>query len=245
MEDKPSYYMNIPAIVWDADIKDKAKLCYGHITVLANKLGYCYASNAYFAENLKCSITSASRYISELEKLGVISTQLIYKKDSKEVEQRKIYIATPTIKTDKGLPSELTGGYRQNLQQPTDHIDRDNNTSNNNINNNTNIDDVKGKVFFEIVNRYPKNRVGNRQHGLKKFIQLDTEECKLALKNLNRYLAVAGTYVKNLQNYITEECFTEEWLAEEERNKKAKDNKNNDTPNNASSFKNKDKGFYD
>ena len=221
-KEKPSYYMIIPATVWAADIKDKAKLCYGHITVLANKQGYCFATNAYLAEQLGCSPTSASRYISELEQLGVITTQLIYKKDSKEVEQRRIYLSTNlTIAADntvKGPTDEIDRG-------PTDEIDRDNSTSINNININT-IDEAKGKVFFEIVNRYPKNRIGNRQHGLKKFIQLDTKQCKLALTNLNRYLAVAGDYVKNLQNYIMEECYTEEWLIEAERNKKQKSNIN-------------------
>jgi len=245
-QETPSYYMIIPATVWDADIKDKAKLCYGHITVLANKKGYCFANNAYFAERLGCSITSSSRYISELEKLGVITTKLIYKKDSKEVEQRRIYIATAINQTDSTLPSELTVAYRQNLQQPTDQIDRDNNTSNNNININTNIDELKGKVFFEIVNRYPKNRIGNRQHGLKKFIKLDTQQCKLALTNVNRYLAVAGDYVKNIQNYITEECFSEEWLLIEEKNKKNKSNINNDNIiNNAKSLTNRNQDFYD
>ena len=39
MENKESYYMNIPANVWDTDLSAKAILCYGHVTVLANKMG--------------------------------------------------------------------------------------------------------------------------------------------------------------------------------------------------------------
>jgi len=88
------------------------------------------------------------------------------------------------------------------------------------IDNNTNLvdttDDIKGKIFFKIVDMYPKNRIGNRQHGLKKFKTLDIEQAKLAAINLKRYLTVAGTYVKNLQNYITEECWSEDWLKAEE-----------------------------
>tara|TARA_R110000822_G_scaffold65772_1_gene160905 strand:+ start:188 stop:928 length:741 start_codon:yes stop_codon:yes gene_type:complete len=225
-ENTQSYYMNIPAAVWDADIKDKAKLCYGHITVLANKQGYCFANNAYFAKTLGCSITSASRYISELEKLGVITTRLFYKKDSKEVEQRRIYIATATVRIDSTLPSELTVAYHQNLQQPTDQIDRDNTTSINNINiNNMDVsshDDIKGKIFYKIVELYPKNRIGNRQQVLKHFKKLSIEECKLSLVNLNRYLKHAGAYIKSLSNYVTEECYTEAWLSAEEKNKSKK-----------------------
>lgn len=87
----------------------------------------------------------------------------------------------------------------------------------------TSNDDIKGKMFFKLVDMYPKNRVGNRQHGLKKFKDLDTEQAKLALVNLKRYLKVAGTYTKNLQNYITEECYTEAWLQLEETKSKPKD----------------------
>ena len=91
--------------------------------------------------------------------------------------------------------------------------------------------EAKAKIFFKIVDMYPKNRIGNRQHGLKKFKALDIKEAKLAALNLKRYLNVAGTYIKNLQNYITEECYTEAWLQLEE----TKSNKNNIT--NTKTFK--------
>lgn len=83
-------------------------------------------------------------------------------------------------------------------------------------------DDIKGKIFFKIVELYPKNRIGNRQHGLKKFKELDIDQAKLAAVNLKRYLVVAGTYVKNLQNYITEECWSNEWILSEEETKSKK-----------------------
>lgn len=100
--------------------------------------------------------------------------------------------------------------------------------------NKTNIDvpsddDYYGKIFFRIVDAYPKNRIGNRQHGLKKFKTLSKEDAKLAAINLKRYLNLAGPYVKSLQNYITEECWSEDWLkaAEETKTKKDIKNKNN------------------
>ena len=84
----------------------------------------------------------------------------------------------------------------------------------------------QGKIFFRIVEAYPKNRIGNRQHGLKKFNELDMDQCKLAAKNLKRYLKLAGEYVKSLQNYIEQECYTEEWLKAEEKNKSKKGGSN-------------------
>ena len=50
--------------------------------------------------------------------------------------------------------------------------------------------------------------------------RLTKEEAKLAAKNLKRYLKVAGTFTKSLQNYIDEKCFTESWLQAEELNQK-------------------------
>ena len=212
---KESYYMVIPATVWDAPIRDKAKLCYGHITVLAHKEGFAFASNAYFGKVLGVSKTSASQYISELEKLGVIRTEVILKEDSKQVEKRKIYLASIGTKDNFNTPNE------ENLNTPIEDNFTGNNTSINNTSTN-NIDDVYGKIFFKIVDAYPTNRIGNRQHGLKKFKQLDIEEAKLAAVNLKRYLAVAGEYVKSLQNYIDQKCFTESWLKAEEETRRKK-----------------------
>lgn len=215
---KQSYYMVIPATIWDAPIRDKAKLCYGHITVLANKDGFAYANNAYFAKVLGVSKTTASQYISELEKLGVIETELIYKEGTKEVDQRKIYL------TSIGNEDNFNRPIKEKVNGPVKDIFIDNSTSNNNTSIN-NIDDVYGKIFFKIVELYPNNRVNNRQVGLKKFKKLDIEEAKLALKNLNRYLAVANGFVKSLYNYIDEKCFSEEWLKAEEETKRKLNNK--------------------
>ena len=94
------------------------------------------------------------------------------------------------------------------------------------IDNNTKLvdttDDILGKIFFKIVDLYPKNRIGNRQHGLRKFKQLDIDQAKLAATNLKRYLKVAGEYVKSLQNYIEQECYSEAWLKAEEKTKTKK-----------------------
>jgi len=221
MKNKESYYMVIPANVWDSDLNAKAILCYGHITVLANKGGFCYANNNYFEKVLDVSTTTVGRYLNELEDLGLIKRSMIYREGTKEIEQRRIYLNTGII-TDEYTP------IITDEQTPIITDEQDNTTSNNNTSNNIidvpSEDDIKGKMFFKLVDMYPKNRIGNRQHGLKKFKQLDIHKAKLALVNLNRYLAVAEGYVKSLQNYITEDCYTEDWLAGEEKLKKNKNN---------------------
>jgi len=159
-----------------------------------------------------------------------------------------------TVLTDNvlkilGVDSNSSNSYSSNSSNSTSSNSSKSDSSisqtliiNNTNNKDTNIDDVYGKIFFRIVDAYPANRIGNRQHGLKKFKQLDIEEAKLAASNLKRYLKVAGDYVKSLQNYIDQKCFTESWLKAEE---KTKSKKTNITINNADSFTNKNRGFYD
>ena len=46
------YYSIIPAIVlYNKELKANEKLLYAIITSLANKEGYCFASNKYLAKN--------------------------------------------------------------------------------------------------------------------------------------------------------------------------------------------------
>jgi len=128
------------------------------------------------------------------------------------------YLSSTTSSIQSGTTSSAPEARLEVPQRDDKHKEL-NNTKNKD---NTNIDDVLGKIFFKIVELYPKNRIGNRQHGLKKFKQLDTEQAKLALKNLDRYLKVSNGYVKSLINYITEECYTEAWLQAEEKTKQSK-----------------------
>ena len=133
-----SYYAIIPANVrYDDRLTPNAKLLYGEITALCNEKGYCWANNSYFAELYKVSKETVSRWISKLEELGYIKTELIYEQGTKSVKERKIYIYDAPI--DKNI-----NRYRQNDQYPIDKnvntpIDKnvkDNNTiSNNTINN--------------------------------------------------------------------------------------------------------------
>ena len=228
-----SYYMVIPSEVWDSEITARAMVLYGHIQTLTNKKKYCYANNSYFERVMRSSSSSIGRCMKELEEGGFITREFVYKEGSNEIEERKIFLTIGIV----------TGDNR-----PVVTGDQDNTTSNNNINNNIDVpsvDDIKGKLFFKLTDMYPKNRIGNRQHGLKKFKTLDIEQGKLALKNLSRYLDIAGEYVKNLQNYITEECWTEAWLKAEKETKSKKANINNNPAHNAEVFKNKDLGYYE
>ena len=135
MTDKPNYYAIIPAKVRYSSLKPNAKLLYGEITALSNKLGYCYASNNYFAELYGVSKNTVSRWLSDLTKLGFVTIE-IQRNKNKEITKRII-------------------GIDKNVVTPIDKIVKENNTSNNNTSNNITI---KEKFIAEVMTfDYPKS----------------------------------------------------------------------------------------
>ena len=86
---EPSYYAIIPAFVrYDERLKSAAKLLYGEITCLAQRDGYCWAENVYFATLYKVDVKTISRWISQLNEYGYIEVELL----KMEGNKRKITI---------------------------------------------------------------------------------------------------------------------------------------------------------
>ena len=102
---KPSYYANIPANVRYSNLKPNAKLLYGEITALSNKLGYCFASNSYFAELYGVSKNTVSRWISDLNKLGFISVQ-IERNSNNQITKRIIGIVQKDVRANDKMIKE-------------------------------------------------------------------------------------------------------------------------------------------
>ena len=133
--DKPSYYAIIPAEVRYSNLKPNAKLLYGEITALSGKLGYCYATNIYFANLYGVSKNTISSWISDLKKLGFI-TVVVERNEKKQIIKRCIGI---TKKIDTPILKKMKG----------------NNTS---INNTSNINIIKEKFITEVMTfDYPKD----------------------------------------------------------------------------------------
>ena len=105
MTEQSSYYAIIPANVRYSDkLKPMEKLMYGEITCLANKKGYCYASNKYFAELYNVSKNTVSIWINNLVKQSFIDTRLI--KKGKEIIERRLYLKNTipiTENDDRGI----------------------------------------------------------------------------------------------------------------------------------------------
>ncbi len=147
-EEKISYYAIIPAPVrYDSELTANAKLMYGEITALCNKNGFCWASNKYFSQLYKCTPQAISKWIKQLEEKQYITTKYTYKGDSKEIEQRIIYL-TDKVSTNIDRVStnvdEVSTKSEEGYQQKV----KENNTSINNTFNNKKENIKEKKEYF-------------------------------------------------------------------------------------------------
>lgn len=125
---KRSYYAIIPANVrYDKSLKPNSKLLYGEITALCNEMGYCWATNSYFAKLYEVSKDTVSRWINELAKRGYIKTEIIYKEGTSEIKNRYIYIAPIDEKVDRSIENDREG-HDKKADTPIDEIVKGNNT---------------------------------------------------------------------------------------------------------------------
>lgn len=148
-EMQPHYYMNIPAFVWDdKDLlrKPKAILLYGHISTLANKKGYCWATNEYFAKRLSVDKRTVIDYLNLLVDKKYIKRKVFHKKNSKEVERRMLSIFTTPGDVD------FTRSSDTDFTTPGDVDFTENNTSINNtrINKSSTTAAESGQNAFEL-----------------------------------------------------------------------------------------------
>lgn len=121
-EKRPGYYAVIPAEVrYDRNLTPNARLLYAEITALLNDEGYCFASNAHFAELYEVKERTVSGWISELRKRGYITVFVDRDMDGK-VACRKIRVA---VSAPNGQPVEeifhtpgksFRGGIEENFQ---------------------------------------------------------------------------------------------------------------------------------
>ena len=131
--DNPNYYAIIPAGVRYSAIKPNAKLLYGEITALANKKGYCFATNKYFAELYSVNKNTISLWVKELKDYGFIEVDLIYK--DKQVIERRIGI------------TNINGGYHDKKGQAIFKKQEVNTTSINT----TSSSIIKRRIKFEDI----------------------------------------------------------------------------------------------
>lgn len=131
VEEKPSYYSILTADVrYNKKLNASEKLLFSEITALSNRYGYCVAGNGYFSKLYNVSDRSVTRWIKHLKECGYLEYVPIYKDNSKEIAERRLY---PITNSKDPLDKNVYRG-RQKCPNPLDKNVEDNITSINNIN---------------------------------------------------------------------------------------------------------------
>lgn len=133
--EQPSYYAVIPASVrYDGRLCPNDKLLFAEISALTNKAGFCWAANSYFARLYDVSITSVSKWVSQLLAAGHITVEMIYEDGSKEIQCRKISLVKPAGVLNEnliGIKQKLNTPMKEKLKGGIKEKFKDNNTSTN------------------------------------------------------------------------------------------------------------------
>lgn len=91
-----SLYSVIPARVRDDHtLRPNAKLLYGELSALAQAEGYCWASNAYLAEQLGIAGKTVEGLLKQLKDRGHIHLEVERDEETNEVLRRRIWICGP------------------------------------------------------------------------------------------------------------------------------------------------------
>lgn len=198
---KKSYYAIIPAnIRYDKDLTNGAKLLYGEITALCNEKGYCWATNAYFAELYGVSKVTISKWINQLVEKGYLSSEMVYKEGTKEILNRYLRILNDPIKENFNTP------IKENFK---DNITDINNTFNNYIVEIVNyLNDVAGKKFKHTTRKTQtlikaRLREGFTVDDFKRVIDNKTKEWKQDPK-MSKYLRPETLFGTKFESYLNE-----------------------------------------
>lgn len=126
-EDKqytPEQAVMIPAFVhFHTGVSGSAKLLYGLICGLSFKFGYCYASNAYFANLYKTSESTISRWVAELVAYKLIKSEMaaITHGNERRITPR----LTPTSDgSDSGIVNNKKTPMRNSAKTPISDSDK-------------------------------------------------------------------------------------------------------------------------
>ncbi|MCR1907074.1 helix-turn-helix domain-containing protein [Intestinimonas butyriciproducens] len=107
--ERPAYWAVIPASVrYDTELSPNAKLLYGEVTALSDKLGYCYAQNSYFSKLFGLSDRSITRLFAALAERGYLRVDVIRDEATQEVLERRIY-AVYSQEESEPPPDKIVG----------------------------------------------------------------------------------------------------------------------------------------
>lgn len=111
--DNYQYYHVIPdTVLCTKELSSNSKVLFTMISGLCNQTGFCWATNAYFAEKLQWSSSTVKRALSELKNLELVIITVKINSVTNQVESRKITTIfrkqKDEVKSDPPSPSNMT-----------------------------------------------------------------------------------------------------------------------------------------
>lgn len=200
MRDQPNYYSVIPAYIrYDYELKPMEIIMYGEITALANKYGFAYASNSYFAELYNVHKKTVSNWINHLKEKGYIWT-VVTRNEDMSIKDRKIYINyTYPQKDGEGCPQKDGDPIHKkmevnNTRFNNTRINRDRDDVTNSfkyISNNLEIiqSPLKAQQLEETINDFKDNKLD--------IVTVATDYCKENNKGINYLIKVLENWNKD------------------------------------------------
>ena len=128
-------YSIIPnEVLHDNELKPISRLLYADLCSLSNLEGYCFAMNSYFAKLYDKTLKTITSSLRELKEKDYIKVEYTYKKDSNEIEMRKIIpLMKVSVYNASDPPVKNYYTPSKNLPYPLVKNYLDNNIKNNNI----------------------------------------------------------------------------------------------------------------
>ncbi|MEI0531738.1 helix-turn-helix domain-containing protein [Brachyspira pilosicoli] len=215
MNNKKNYYAVIPANVrYDKRLSPLTRLIYGEITALSNEKGYCFATNAYFANLYSMSNVSISRCISELKEHNYI--RVVYDIKEKNVDKRKIYInnlENKKLDNEKLENEELKNNEEiTNIKENISIEEYKENESINKNNNTNKNDDAFSLAKIKLVNRIKLNDDTDLSNNIKEYNQNCLDGIKEKVKdnniinNKNNNIINSNFLLSEFDSFVLELC---------------------------------------
>ena len=226
MNNKPNYYSILtPEIRYDKTLSNAMKIMYSEITALCNKEGYCWATNQYFADLYEVSKKTISNWINSLIKRGHLTSKIIYRKGTKQVEARHLYMTVATygkIEGEVSIKKDIPYGKNEGYPPPKnvkDNITRLNNKTNTKFDKRKEVSQQKQNEIKEIWNSnitgnipkiklLTKSRMSNYNKRVKEgldlleLINVIVESDFLQGDNKNNWIVTFDWIIANEKNWI-------------------------------------------
>ena len=204
MENKSWYAVITADVLYDKNLTDRQKLLFAVIGNMSNERGYCFATNAFFAEMFSVTTRSIQNDIEALETAGYIG-RVVNLKPNGDVDYRALtpcnILRTPV--KDSSSPHEKY--FTPPMKNSSYIITKNNNKENNKKNNN-----MPDSVFEEFWKAYDKKV--NKADSYRLWKKIDPKLYHTIITRAAQYRKTFTdqTYQKHPDKWLRGQCWENE-----------------------------------